>query len=137
MKGGVQHRVPLSAGAVAIIERVAEIRSNEFVFPGAKFRRPLSTTAMWELLRRMGRDNVTLHGFRSSFRDWAAEQTNFPREVAEMALAHKIADAVERAYRRGDLFQKRRQLADAWASFCNAAPLTGEVVPIRARAAAE
>jgi integrase len=89
---------------------------------------------MWELLRRMDRDNVTLHGFRSSFRDWAAERTNFPHEVAEMALAHKIADAVERAYRRGDLFDKRRQLAEAWARFCDGQSAGGEVVPLRAAA---
>jgi integrase len=131
MKGGLQQRVPLPAGAIAIIKRMAEIRSSDFVFPGTKFGRPLSTTAMWELLRRMRRDDVTLHGFRSSFCDWAAEQTNFPREVVEMALAHKIGNAVERAYRRGDLFEKRRQLAEAWAKFCEG-PVRGDVVSLRA-----
>ena len=84
------------------------------------------------LVRRMGHDQLTVHGFRSSFRDWAAECTAFPAEVAEMALAHKITDAVERAYRRGDLFEKRRQLAEAWAKFCDGPAVEGEVVPIRA-----
>jgi integrase len=138
MKAGKEHRVPLSHSAMAIIEEMAAIPQGEYVFPGGKPNRAITTDAMRKLLRRMGFDNVTtVHGFRSTFRDWAAEQTNFPREVAEMALAHKIGDAVERAYRRGDLFQKRRQLAEAWARFCNAAPLAGEVVPIRAGATIE
>jgi integrase len=79
-------------------------------------------------LRRMGRGELTVHGFRSSFRDWAAERTGFPADVAEMALAHTVADAVERAYRRGDLFQKRRQLMDAWARFCSTTPAAGDKV---------
>ena len=89
--------------------------------------------AMLVLLRRMKRDELTVHGFRSTFRDWAAERTGFPAEVAEMALAHTVADAVERAYRRGDLFQKRRQLADAWGRYCTDAPVA-DVVPIAAAA---
>jgi integrase len=80
----------------------------------------------------MGREDLTIHGFRSSFRDWAAERTGFPAEVAEMALAHTVADAVERAYRRGDLFQMRRQMMDAWAKFCAAPSAAGRVVPIGA-----
>ena len=84
-------------------------------------------------LRRMGRGELTVHGFRSSFRDWAAERTGFPAEVAEMALAHTVADKVEAAYRHGDLFQKRRQLMDAWAKFCTATPKNGaKVVPFAA-----
>ena len=82
--------------------------------------RPLSNMAMLMMLRRMGRGDLTAHGFRSTFRDWAAERTGFPAEVAEMALAHAVGDKVEAAYRRGDLFQKRRQLAEAWAKFCAA-----------------
>jgi integrase len=82
-------------------------------------------------LRRMGRGELTVHGFRSSFRDWAAERTTFPAEVAEMALAHTVSDKVEAAYRRGDLFQKRRHLSEAWAKFCAAGPTIGQVVPIR------
>jgi integrase len=89
------------------------------------------------LLRRMGRGDLTAHGFRSSFRDWAAERTTLPAEVAEMALAHTGGDKVEAAYRRGDLFGKRRQLSDAWAKFCATAPASGQVVPIREPAVAE
>src|SRR5579884_1467544 len=89
------------------------------------------------LLRRMGRDDLTAHGFRSTFRDWAAERTGFPAEIAEMALARAVGDKVEAAYRRSDLFQKRRQLAEAWAKFCAAAPMpTGKVVPMRVPATA-
>jgi len=84
------------------------------------------------LLCRMNCGEVTPHGFRSSFRDWCAERTNFPSEVAEMALAHRVADAVERAYRRGDLFEKRQQLMKAWASFCDAPRIAGDVVPLHA-----
>jgi integrase len=80
----------------------------------------------------MNRPDVTVHGFRSSFRDWVAERTNFANEVAEMALAHVVSDKVEAAYRRGDLFEKRRQLAEAWAKFCESPAVAGEVVPIRA-----
>jgi integrase len=80
----------------------------------------------------MGRSDLTVHGLRSTFRDWAAERTNFPREVAEMALAHAVGDSTERAYQRGDLFDKRRQLMDAWAKFCDRT-LAGEIVPIRGR----
>jgi integrase len=132
MKGDREHRVPLSAPAIEVIKTMAEIRQSDFVFPGGKTGRPITTEAMWELLRRMGRATVTIHGFRSSFRDWAAEQTNFAREVAEAALAHKIPNAVEAAYRRGDLFQKRRQLADAWAKYCTNPPTPAEVLPLRA-----
>jgi integrase len=90
--------------------------------------------AMLAVLKRMGRDDVTAHGFRSTFRDWAAEGTNFPREVVEMALAHTIENKVEAAYRRGDLFQKRRQLMEAWAKFCLTKKARAEVIPISERA---
>ncbi len=142
MKADREHRVPLSDAAMAIIEQMAAGRSGEVVFPGGKVGRPLSNMALLMLLRRMAGEekrwgDLTAHGFRSSFRDWAAERTNFPAEVAEMALAHSVSDKVEAAYRRGDLFQKRRQLAEAWAAFCDA-PVsrfaTGDVVPIRATA---
>src|SRR5438552_2544404 len=131
MKVGKERRVPLSNAALTIVERMAEIRSGEFVFPGGKAGRPRSNMAFPMLLRRLGRDDLT-HGFRSSLRDWAAERTGFPAEVAEMALAHAVSDKVEAAYRRGDLFQKRRQLAEAWAKFCAALAPVGKVVPIRA-----
>jgi integrase len=118
MKAGKEHRVPLSDAALAIIKEMGTIRSGDFVFPGAGGARPLSQMALLMTLRRMGRGDLTVHGFRSTFRDWAAERTNFPAEVAEMALAHTVSDKVEAAYRRGSMFLKRRALADAWAKFC-------------------
>jgi len=118
MKAEREHRVPLSASAVAVLDQMQACRESEFIFPGGKRGRPLSNMAMLKLLKRMGRADLTTHGFRSTFRDWAAERTNFPREVAEMALAHTVGDKAEAAYRRGDLFQKRRQLMDAWSRFC-------------------
>jgi len=117
MKAGREHRVPLTGTALAILKQMNGIREGDFVFPGGKKTRPLSNMAMLAVLKRMGRGDLTAHGFRSTFRDWAAERTNFPREVVEMALAHTIESKVEAAYRRGDLFQKRRQLMEAWACF--------------------
>jgi integrase len=117
MKAGREHRVPLSNAALAIVEKMAAIRTGEYVFPGGKAGRPMSNMALLMLLRRMGRGDLTAHGFRSTFRDWAAERTNFPAEVAEMALAHTVSDKVEAAYRRGDLFEKRREIMAAWANF--------------------
>jgi integrase len=136
IKAGREHRVPLTDAALAIIEKMTAIRSAEFLFPGGKEGRPLSNMAFLMLLRRMGLGELTAHGFRSSFRDWAAERTGFPAEVAEMALAHAVGDKVEAAYRRGDLFQKRRQLAEAWAKFCAAPAAAAKVVPIGAAATA-
>jgi integrase len=130
MKAGREHRVPLSAATVAILEEMKKIREGEFVFPGGKKGRPLSNMAMLAVLKRIGRSDLTAHGFRSSFRDWAAERTHFPGEVAEMALAHTVGDKVEAAYRRGDLFQKRRQLMEAWARFCKTARPQAEVIAI-------
>jgi integrase len=132
MKAGKEHRVPLSDSAIAILEKMHAIRLNDYVFPGGRRGRPLSGMAMLMLMRRLARSDLTVHGFRSTFRDWAAELTAFPAEVAEMALAHTVSDRVEAAYRRGDLFQKRRQLAEAWATFCDSLTMTGgDVVPIR------
>ena len=122
MKARREHRVPLSDRAMMILRQMRELPRDEFVFPGGKEKRPLSGMAFLMLLRRMKRDDLTAHGFRSTFRDWAAERTSFPREVAEMALAHTISDKVEAAYRRGDLFEKRRRLAEAWAAFCESLP---------------
>jgi len=127
----------LSDSALAILDQMQAVRTDDVVFPGGKVGRPLSNMAFLMLLRRMGRAELTVHGFRSTFRDWAAERTNFPSEVAEMALAHTVSDKVEAAYRRGDLFQKRRQLAEAWATFCDSPTPPGDVVPIRASAAIE
>jgi integrase len=129
MKAGREHRVPLSEPALAILEAMREVREGDFVFPGGKANRPLSNMAFLMLLRRMGRGDLTAHGFRSTFSDWCSERTNFPAEVREMALAHTVSDKVEAAYRRGDLFEKRRQVMEAWAKFATAAP-GGNVVPI-------
>jgi integrase len=132
MKGGREHRVPLCDHAVAILRELEKLRINEFVFFGV--RRPrLSNMALHNLLQRMGRDNITVHGFRSSFRDWCGEQTSFPREVAEQALAHAIENQTEAAYRRGDALEKRRRLMDAWGEYCCTAPVAGEVTPLRKR----
>ena len=109
---------------------------GDYVFPGLRSGKPLSNMALLKMLVRMGRDDITTHGFRSTFRDWAAEQTNYPREVAEMALAHAIENKVEAAYRRGGLFEKRVKLMAAWANYC-ARPLNaGEVIAFAARKAA-
>jgi integrase len=133
MKAEREHRVPLSAAAMAVLKRMKEICESEFVFAGGKQGKPLSNMAMLAVLKRIGRGDLTCHGFRSTFRDWAAESTNFPREVVEMALAHTIESKVEAAYRRGDLFQKRRQLMEAWARFCVTTRSRSEVVPISGR----
>jgi integrase len=133
MKSGREHRAPLSAAALEIVENMGETRQGDHVFAGRTSGSPLGRMALLDQLARMGRArDVTPHGFRSTFRDWCAERTNFPAEVAEMALAHTIGDRVEAAYRRGDLFQKRRQLMDVWAKFCaEASTGIGRVVPIR------
>jgi integrase len=120
MKAGREHRVPLSPRARRIVELMAGGRVSEFIFPGTRPNRPLSTMALEMVLRRMKVD-ATVHGFRSAFRDWAAEQTNVPREVAEAALAHALVNKVEAAYRRTDLFEKRRLLMQQWAEHCNLA----------------
>jgi integrase len=137
MKGGREHRVPLCDAALAALMRMKAARQGDIVFPGANSGRPLSNMALLELLRGMERGRLTTHGFRSTFRDWAAELTSFPSEVVEMALAHAVGDKVEAAYRRGDLFDKRRRLMDAWSQFCaDARPATGAVVPMRRGAVA-
>ncbi|MDV7341592.1 tyrosine-type recombinase/integrase [Terasakiella sp. A23] len=118
MKAGREHRVPLSDTALKILQNMSANKLNDFVFPGNSTNRPLSNMAMLTVLRRMKRTDITVHGFRSTFRDWAAEQTAFPREVAEMALAHTIESKVEAAYRRGDLYEKRKSLMDEWAGYC-------------------
>jgi integrase len=126
MKGGREHRVPLSRRSLKIVDIMHETRTGEFVFPGEKVARPLSGMALEMVLRRMKIENATVHGFRSSFRDWAAECTSFPNEVCEAALAHVIENKAEAAYRRGDLFEKRRKLMDAWAVYCTTP--TGKIV---------
>jgi integrase len=130
MKAGREHRVPLSAAAVEILRRMENVREGELVFPGDR-RAALSNMAMLMLLRRMGREDLTVHGFRSTFRTWAAECTSFPREVIEAALAHLVGDATERAYQRGDLFEKRRRLMDAWGTYCAKPAETGAVFKLK------
>ena len=120
MKSKRPHRVPLSDRAAAILKAIP--REGEFVFPGGKANQPLSNMAMLELTRGMIGNGYTVHGFRSSFRDWCKEQTNFPREIAELALAHVVADKSEAAYSRGDALDKRRQLMAAWARYCAEKP---------------
>lgn len=120
MKAGEEHVVPLSEAAVSLLRPLSDARTSEFVFPGQKPARPLSSMAMEMLLRRMKVDNAKVHGFRSSFRDWCGDETSFPREVAEAALAHKVDNGVEQACRRGKAIEKRRKLMEAWASYCKA-----------------
>lgn len=116
MKGGVEHRVPLTDEMLEIIEPLQAMESD-YVFEGQKRHHPLSNMAMLMLLRRMGLESVTVHGFRSTFRDWASEVANAPREVAEMSLSHKVGSNVERAYARSDLLERRRALMDRWSGF--------------------
>jgi integrase len=133
MKSGREHRVPLSDAALSVLRRMETIRVNDHVFPGERRERP-SHAAFFDFLRkRMGREDITAHGFRSSFRDWCAEQTNVARELAEAALAHVNSDKVEAAYQRGDLFEKRRRLMTQWAAFCFSGDTTGKVIPIKSR----
>jgi integrase len=122
MKAGREHRVPLSTAALAILR--AAPRVDEIVFPGARANTPLSDMSLTAVLRRMGRKEITVHGFRSTFRDWCAESVGnaFPREVCEHALAHSLPDKVEAAYRRGDLIDKRKVLMQLWADYCAALP---------------
>jgi len=127
MKAGREHRVPLSRRALKIVKTMHEVRDGDFAFPGQKAGKPLSVMALEMVLRRMRIENATVHGFRSAFRDWAAECTNFTNEVCEAALAHVIENKAEAAYRRGDLFDKRRKLMDAWAVHCTASK-AGKVV---------
>jgi integrase len=126
MKARKEHRVPICARAVEILQDLPRLGTRPF---------PLSNMAMAELVKGM-RPGITVHGFRSSFRDWAAERTSYPNHVVEQALAHTISDKVEAAYRRGDLFAKRRKLMDEWARYCSKpAPVTAaNVVPIGVRA---
>ena len=131
MKADKEHRVPLSDGTIAILEQMQVIRQSDYVFPGRLEGRPIGDNTIWRLAKEAAGSDITIHGLRSSFRDWAAERTSFPREVAEMALAHAIPNAVEAAYRRGDLFEKRRRLMDAWATYCSRPAATGKVLPIR------
>jgi integrase len=127
MKARREHRVPLSPRALAILTEMQKIGpqgdcGDAFVFPGGKTGKPLSNMAFLMLLRRMGRADLTAHGFRATFKTWASERTSFQNEIVETALAHVVGNKVEQAYRRGDLFEKRRRLMQQWATFCTAVP---------------
>jgi integrase len=136
MKAHKEHRVPLSDAAVAALRKaLADAEESEYLFPSRKGA-PLSNMACLKLLERMGRADLTVHGFRSTFRDWCSEATDYPRDVAEMALAHTIESKVESAYRRGDLLEKRRALMADWAVYCDTVRTAGDVVPLRGKKAA-
>ena len=123
MKGRQPHRVPLPAPAVAILNELVKLKDGSgLVFLGTKLNTPMSDMTLTAVLRRMGRGELTVHGFRSTFRDWAAETTGYPNHVVEQALAHAIPSAVEAAYRRGDLFEKRKALMDDWATYLEKSP---------------
>jgi len=130
MKASKEHRVPLNSRAVELLRGLHAARSSNFLFPG-KPDTGLAKSTMLKVLELMGRRDLTVHGFRSSFRDWAAEQTAFPSEVVEAALAHTIGNKVEAAYRRGDLFEKRARLMQAWCDYCEQPATADKVVPIR------
>ncbi|MBE0564191.1 MAG: integrase arm-type DNA-binding domain-containing protein [Ochrobactrum anthropi] len=129
MKADRPHRVPLCDRAVKILQSTPREAHSPYAFPGAKRGKPLSNMAMLEVLRGMdGTEGLTVHGFRSTFRDWAAERSSFPREIAEAALAHTVRDKTEAAYQRGDMLEKRRRLMSAWADYVSTAPASGSNV---------
>ena len=130
MKAQREHRVPFSKEALELLEQVRG-RDDEFIFPGQKRGTGLSNMSMTAALRRLGRSDITVHGFRSSFRDWAEERGGLPREIAEMCLAHEVGNAVERAYRRSDMLEKRRALIGRWARFCTS--VAADVITLAAR----
>lgn len=119
MKSAREHRIPLTGQALAILTEMEPLRDGDYVFPGQRRGKPLSTMALEMVLRRMGIEGATVHGFRSCFRDWAGNRTSFPRELAEHALAHVIGDKAEQAYRRDDALERRRPLMEAWENFCD------------------
>jgi integrase len=133
MKAGREHRVPLSSRALAIVRAMHETRISQFVFPGQRANRPLAAVTFEKVLRRMKVENVTVHGFRSSFRDWAGNETDYPRDLIETAMAHLIGDQAEQAYRRSDALEKRRGLMETWATFCSTLPVD-KIVPLRRKA---
>ena len=132
MKGNVAFRVPLSAETLAILEHMAEVRHSDFVFPGQSGG-PMNKNTMGVMLAAVGYGHVTIHGLRASFSSWAHERTNFAPEIIEASLAHKVGNATERAYRRGDFFNKRRRLMEAWGAYCTtAATQSSKIVSIGA-----
>ncbi|TXH33524.1 MAG: DUF4102 domain-containing protein [Burkholderiaceae bacterium] len=134
MKAGRPHRVPLSDRAITLLDALPRVEGEPLVFFGRKKGTQLSDMALTMLLRRHV-EGITAHGFRSTFRDWASETTHYPHEVCEMALAHSVGNAVEAAYRRGDLFDKRRSLMNDWAAYISNSPMVGNVVELKGKAA--
>lgn len=118
MKVRKEHRIPLAQGALNILEAMKPLATGDLIFPGTKAGRALSDMSLTAVLKRAGHAGITMHGFRSSFRDWAAEATDYPPEMAEMALAHAVGNKVEAAYRRGDMMEKRREMMTSWSDFC-------------------
>ena len=132
MKMEREHRVPLSNAAVELLSKLPRLEDSDLMFPSSKPKTPMSDMTLTAVLRRMKYEDVTVHGFRSTFRDWAAESTNYPSDMAEMALAHSIGDKVEAAYRRGDMLKKRFRMMDDWAKYCETIQnAEGTVIPIR------
>jgi len=125
MKGSREHRVPLSEPALDVLVQMEKLAQNEYVFPGLRPKSPLSNMSMLQTLKRMGRKDITVHGFRSTFKDWASEITAYPNELSEMALSHAVGDRVEAAYRRGDLFDKRSRMMADWAKYCSKPSVNG------------
>lgn len=129
MKSGREHRIPISTVALDLLARIP--RRGRFVFSDGNADRPIPAGRLRRIVKAVAGDGITLHGFRSAFRDWAGERTNFPREIAEAALAHVVGDATERAYRRADALEKRRTLMEAWAKYCTNPPAAAvEALPI-------
>jgi integrase len=130
MKAGKEHRVPLRRAASDLLNHMREVKTSEYVFPGASQSR-MAFSTLNSFLHRI-ECPFTVHGFRSSFRDWCAERTNYPREICEQALAHSTGSAVELSYRRTDYFAQRAKLMQAWGDFCESPPTGAEVISLRA-----
>jgi integrase len=131
MKAKKEHRVPLCDDAMAILMQAEKLQRTNYIFPSSRFDRPLGASTFNLLVKQLAGADITVHGFRSSLRTWAAERTNYPREVAELALAHNVGSEVERAYMRSDLFERRRQFMASWAGFLMKPQPEGRVLPIR------
>lgn len=131
-KAGRAHRVPLSPAAMDVLRTMAQLGTSGYVFPGLRAAATLSDRSLSRVMHGAGGQGATVHGFRSTFRDWVGETTNYPRELAEAALAHTFTAKVEAAYQRGDLLERRRQLMNAWAEFCSKPMVAGDVVPLHA-----
>ena len=134
MKSKRPHRVPLSTKAVVLLKRLPQVEGSPHVFPGSRRASHLSPMTMTAVLRRMGRGDITAHGFRNAFRDWVAEGTSYPRELAEAALAHVLKNKAEAAYQRGDLLERRRKMMQAWAEYLDRTKADGKIIAMQERA---